>query len=621
MCGIAGIYGPDAVPKQLVERMLKAIGYRGPDHLQVNTFSDAKGRFLTVGQVRLSIMDPRPEANQPFENAAKDASITFNGEFYNFLDIREQVESKTSFRTRSDTEVALHLMDTGPLDHALNRLNGMFAGCYHRSSDGTFWLFRDRHGKKPLYYYQHAGLLYFASEPKAILAALDHVPEIDRAAVSYFFYLSYVPDFSCIYKGMRRLAPGHMLTMDPQGQVQTKQWYRPETLEFQGEDQLEALFFDAVRQRLIADVPLAAFLSGGLDSSLVVAAMAQLSSKRMSTFSVRFAGPQAFDESPFARMVAEHCQTDHHEIVLDHTKLRDMIPQVLDHFDEPFGDSSAIPMFLVSQEARRQFTVALSGDGADEVFAGYRKYLGEHYISKLGPYIARRLFWNPISKLLPTGRTNKALEMNRRMRRLLMGDAPSSAERHIRWLKMSPIDEQPLLGPELMHHSFEAVRQHLLTMLPEAADLNDCLRFDQNLVLQGQMFVKVDRMSMKASLEVRCPMVDYRLVHLANQLPVQAKLDGTLRKAVLVKRLGHLLPKEVLERPKAGFEMPLGAWLRNDLRDWAAHTLFETPSPEGFVNRKMLKKIWQMHVQGRLDCTETLWCHLVFHTWWQRTYA
>lgn len=621
MCGIAGIYGPDAVPKQFVEKMLRAIDYRGPDHLQVNSYRDVRDQYLTVGQVRLSIMDPRPEANQPFESADGSSSLTFNGEFYNFLDLRPGLENQHALRTRSDTEVALHLMDQQPMESALNQLNGMFAGCYHRSSDGTFVLFRDRLGKKPLYYYQHNGLLYFASEPKAILAALDHVPELNRTALSYFFYLSYVPDFTCIYKGMYRLPPGALMTLNKHGEPQIESWYRVDQDAPNSEDQLEDCFFDAVRQRMIADVPLAAFLSGGLDSSLVVAAMSQLSSKRMSTFSVRFAGPQAFDESPFARMVAKHCYTDHNEIVLDHTKLRDMIPQVLDHFDEPFGDSSAIPMYLVSLEARRQFTVALSGDGADEVFAGYRKYLGEHYLAKLGPYALRRVFWNPICQMLPTGRTHKLLETNRRMRRLLTGDAATAAERHVRWLKMSPIDEQPLLGPELQQHNFDAVRAHLLSMLPSDAGLNDCLRFDQALVLGGQMFVKVDRMSMKASLEVRCPMVDYRMVQLANSLPAQTKLDGTLRKAVLLRRLGHLLPQEVLDRPKAGFEMPLGAWLRTDLREWAAHTLFETPAPAGLVNQNMLKKIWQTHQQGRLDCTETLWCHLVFNSWFQRTYA
>lgn len=620
MCGIAGIYGPDAVPKQQVENMLKAIGYRGPDHLQVCSYRDARGQHLSVGQVRLAIMDPRPEANQPFESTDPAASLTFNGEFYNFLDLREPLQASVNFRTRSDTEVALHLLNTQPIETALNQLNGMFAGCYHRHSDGYFALFRDRLGKKPLYYYQHRGMLYFASEPKAILAALDHVPEMDRAALSYFFYLSYIPDFLSIYKGMHRVPPGSVLTLDSAGTVTTQTWYRAQDQPQYTEADLESLFFDAVRQRLIADVPLAAFLSGGLDSSLVVAAMSQLSSKRMSTFSVRFAGPQAFDESPYARMVAQHCQTDHHEIVLDHTKLRDMIPQVLEHFDEPFGDSSAIPMYLVSQAARQQFTVALSGDGADEVFAGYRKYLGEHYLAKLGPYSLRRIFWNPLSRILPTGRTNKLLETNRRMRRLLMGDAPTSAQRHVRWLKMSPLDEQPLLGPELLEHNFDAVRQHLCSLLPQDADLNDRLRFDQQLVLQGQMFVKVDRMSMKASLEVRCPMVDYRLVNLANSLPGSAKLDGSLRKAVLLRKLGHLLPQAVLDRPKAGFEMPLGAWLRSDLRDWAAHILFETKGPEGFVNPAMLKQIWRSHQQGRLDCTETLWCHLVFKTWWQRTY-
>ncbi|MDJ0836039.1 MAG: asparagine synthase (glutamine-hydrolyzing) [Acidobacteriota bacterium] len=621
MCGIAGIFSTEPVAEEDVAKMLAAIAYRGPDHREVKAYRAANGACLTVGQARLAILDPRPEANQPFESVDGRTNLTFNGEFYNFLDLREELErSGANFRTRSDTEVALELFRRYGAD-ALDRLWGMFAGAYFNLQTGELLLFRDRLGKKPLYLYRHAGRLYFASEPKAILAALDHVPQPDPEAVARFFYLGYVPADCCIYEGMWKLGAGCYLKPEPSGKPDREErWYRPENTEPEPEERLEDLFMDAVAKRMIADVPLAAFLSGGLDSSLVVAAMSRMSSQSVHTFSVRFAGPQAMDESPYARMVAEHCGTRHHEVVLDVSGLKEALPLVLDHFDEPFGDSSAVPMWLVSREARRHFTVALTGDGADEVFAGYRKYLSNHYLARLGPYALRRWLWRPPVLLLPTGRTNKFLELNRRMRRLLAADHPYAGPRHVNLLHMSPVSAETTFGKNLDGQTFAAVKSLLADRLPRDADLNSILKFDQDLVLQDDMFVKIDRMSMKASLEVRSPLVDHRIVELANGLAPQRKLNGNVRKRVLLERLGHLLPPAILDRPKTGFEMPLGAWLREDLAAWTEERLFDGPTHD-WVDHAALRKIWDQHRQGRRDCTETLWHHIVFATWLQRTYA
>lgn len=620
MCGIAGIYASQPVDKAVVAKMLSAIAYRGPDHTGVAVRQGADGGFLTVGQARLAIVDLSPEANQPFQSANDEASLTFNGEFYNFLDLRAELEAEgVGFRTRSDTEVALTLLQKeGPA--ALDRLWGMFAGAFYERS-GRLLLFRDRLGKKPLYLYRHQGRLYFASEPKAILAVLDHVPPPHPSALADYLYLGYVPDDTCIFSGMEKLPAGHYLELRHGETGTPRRWYHPEREPVPSMDQLQDVFMDAVAKRMIADVPLAAFLSGGLDSSLVVAAMSRISTKTVHTFSVKFAGKQAFDESSYARMVADHCGTEHHEVVLDAEGLRDAVPDVLDHFDEPFGDSSAVPTWLVSRAARRQFTVALTGDGADEVFAGYRRYLADHYLSKLGPYALRRMLWKPLLSLLPTGRTNRVLETARRMRRLLSCDAPDRRGRHINLLHMIPRDSDHGFGSGLAGLSFSDVRARLRERLPADADMNDSLRFDQDLVLRDDMFVKIDRMSMKASLELRSPLVDHRLVALANGLSISEKLKGTARKRVLVERLGHLLPPQVLQRPKTGFEMPLGAWLRDDLSAWCEGLLFHTSGSETWFDRNVLREFWSAHKSGRMDCTEMIWYHLVLNNWLKRTYA
>lgn len=615
MCGIAGIYSREPVPREMVGRMLDAIRYRGPDHQEVKQYRGIPGGYLTVGQDRLAILDLSPAANQPFDADDRGSSFTFNGEIYNFPELKKELAALGhQFHTTSDTEVALRCLDLWG-EGALNRLWGMFAGAYFQKSDGSLLLFRDRLGQKPLYVYPRGGRLYFASEPKAILAVLSHIPEPDDEALARYFYLGYVPNDHCVFRGMFKVAAGHCLHVGPNLERRSRRWYHPERELMYSAESLRRTFLDAVAKRMISDVPLAAFLSGGLDSSLVVAAMSRQSSRPVNTFSVRFDGPQVLDESKYARMVASHCHTDHSEIALDTHRLKDSINIVLAHFDEPFGDASAVPTFLVSRAARRQFTVALTGDGADEVFAGYRKYQGEYYLRKLGPYFLRKHLWRPLSRLLPTGRTHALLELNRKLRRLLRGDHASPAARHVNWLYMSPIDGEPLLGPRLREHGPMTVRDALLRQLPSDATLNDCLRFDQNLVLQDDMFVKIDRMGMKASLELRSPFVDHRLVALANRLPPERKLAGTARKKILVESLGRLLPREILTRPKTGFEMPLGAWLRDDLKTWAANRLFEFCDTSAWVNREGLRNAWKVHCSGKLDCTETLWYHIVFATW------
>ena len=599
--------------------MLAKIAYRGPDDRTVKRYRSPTGTFLSLGHARLSIIDTSPEANQPFDSGEAPSSLACNGQFYNFQSLRRELEATgAGFRTSSDTEVGLALLDRRGTA-ALSALWGMFAGAYWRSDTGKLVLFRDRFGKKPLHFIERNGDLIFASEPKAILAALDETPAPDDRALAEYFYLGYVPSHSCALQGMRKLPAGSYLEIGPDFSPRIERWYSEEDPPAAGVDFAKA-FMDSVERRMVSDVPLAAFLSGGLDSSLVVAAMSRLSSKPVNTFSVVFKGPQALDESKYARLVAAHCNTNHVEVDLDTNKLRDALPQVLDHFDEPFGDSSAVPTWLVSDAARRQFTVVLTGDGADEVFGGYRKYLSELYLRKLGPYALRKYFWKPITSLLPTGRTGRLLETNRRIRRLLQSDARDAATRHVNLLHMSPISGAIALGPRLAAHGFDAVRELLISRLPADPGLNDFLKFDQRLVLQDDMFVKTDRMGMKASLELRSPFVDHHLVEIANRLPAGRKLQGTMRKRILVEELGHMLPVEILRRPKAGFEMPLGAWLRGDLRSWTENRLFEYADTGRWVDKTKLRSVWDSHRSGRLDCTELLWNHIVFASWLKSTY-
>lgn len=602
---------------EAISRMLATIAYRGPDHEGSATYAGVQGDHLAVGQKRLAIVDPSPEAHQPFENDRGSSVLTFNGEFYNFRRLREACGGRHRFRTHSDVEVALYLLDAHGIG-ALSDLWGMFAGAYYNLETSQLLLFRDRMGKKPLYYTRDGDRFIFASEPKAILACLDHLPDIDSDALLGYFMLGYIPDHRCAFQSIQQVPPGHALRIGPDLQPHVERWYIPNAQQQSVAGSFEELFLDAIALRMISDRPLGAFLSGGLDSSLVVAAMSRLSSSKINTFCVRFRGPQALDESPFARQVAAHCQTDHHEISLGTDTLLESVEEVLDHFDEPFGDSSAIPMYVVSREARRHFTVALTGDGADETHAGYRKYLGEFYLSRLGPYGLRRGLIRPLLSLLPTGRTHPALELCRRARRLLQGDAPHAAQRHVNWLRAGPIPGTDLVGRRFTREQCDRFHDALVRRLPENPNLNDLLLFDQELVLVNDMFVKVDRMSMKASLEVRSPFVDHRLVEFANGLSPTEKLRGNVRKHFLIKQLGHFLPADVLSRPKSGFELPLGAWLRQELRDWAEDRLFHHSDMGDWVNLPALRRVWKRHLSGRLDCTEPIWFHLVFSSWLRR---
>lgn len=615
MCGVAGVFSSQPMESGVVERMLDSMAYRGPDHQKVVHF---RGHYhLSLGQARLAIIDPDARAHQPFLDAKKNHCLSFNGEFYNFRRLRENLsESGLRFRTESDTEVALELIKQRGVD-ALNDLWGMFAGAYYDVRKESLLFFRDRFGKKPLYYYAQGSSIYFASEPKAILAVLDHRPELDVSALEAYFYLGYVPHERCVWKGMHQLAPGHALLLNSPRAGTPQRWYRPE-IEPVRELDLESTFLDAVSLRMISDRPLGAFLSGGLDSSLVVAAMSRLSHHPVHTFCVRFRGPQSVDDADYAWRVAKHCQTHHEEIELDPTVLLDAVDDVLNHMDEPFGDASAIPSFVIAREARKQFTVALTGDGADEVFAGYRKYLGEHYLKCLGPYAWRRYLLRPLMRWLPENRSHWLGEKVRLMRRLLEGDAPRLRERHVNWLQKDIPGLKSLLAKRFGVDAVARVQAHLLATLPEDATLNDCLVFDQGLVLVDDMFVKVDRMSMKASLELRSPFVDHRLVEWANHLPLERKLRGTQRKRVLVERLGHLLPSEILHRPKSGFEMPLGAWMRGRLKCWTEERLFHYADNARWVDRDVLRQLWRAHLSGRRDFTEAIWFQVVFSSWLAR---
>jgi len=629
MCGIAGLFNL-AEERPIDQRLLEAMGerliHRGPD--DQGYYRDGR---VGLSFRRLSIID-LAGGNQPLTNEDGSVIVVCNGEIYNYRELRADLEAKGHrFRTQCDVETLPHLFEEYG-ERFVDHLNGQFAIALYHKPERRLYLVRDQFGIAPLFYAVADGRLIFGSEIKALLACPFLPKKVDPRGLDQVLSFPGLVSPVTMFEGVRSMRPGHFVVVEPgSGEPEQREYWdlvyplATDALDRRDDawyaEHLAERLLRSVSLRLRADVPVACYLSGGLDSSLVVAAMSRAATERVHTFSVRFDGPQAMDESPYARLVAAHCGTEHHEVVLDVATLKDALPVVLDHFDEPFGDSSAVPMWLVSREARRQFTVALSGDGADEVFAGYRKYLSEHYLSMLGPYLLRKLLVKPLTGILPTGRTGRWLELFRRMRRVLAADAPNRRDRLVRLLHMSPLDTGTTLGTKTGTFGFDRVRARLADRLPPDPDLNDALRFDQGLVLRDDMFVKVDRMSMKASLEVRSPFVDHHLVALANGLDPKRKLDGTSRKKVLIERLGHLLPPEIATRPKTGFEMPLGAWLRDDLAGWTEERLFANRTGrEGWVDHGSLRRIWDLHKSGRLDCTEAVWQHIVFASWFERTY-
>jgi asparagine synthase (glutamine-hydrolysing) len=622
MCGITGIVYTDAahpVDRELVRRMTDRLTHRGPD-------ADGYlfGEGVALGHRRLSIID-LSAGDQPIYNEDGSRGVVFNGEIYNFRELRTALAaSGHRFRTASDTETIVHAWEQHG-DDFVTRLRGMFAFAVWDRRARRLLLARDRLGKKPLYYVHDRERLVFASELKALIADPAVKRVVDPRAIDDYLSFGAVPAPRTIYDGIAQVPPGHYLVWE-NGRVRlTEYWDLPlEPARDRAEDEcleeLAHLLDEAVRLRMISDVPLGAFLSGGVDSSAVVMAMARASTQPIMTTSVAFRESR-FNEAPYARQVAEAFHTDHQEIVVE-AKASEILPTLAWHLDEPFADSSALPTYYLSRAARQRVTVALSGDGGDEIFGGYAWRYGlnlfEHRVRRRLPAWLRGGVLGPLSTIWPKAdRLPRALRWKFFLRNVSL--SPERAYFHdMSWF--TPADKQHLLTGDFLstlggHDPFAAfARQFDRTRGLD--HLSRITYVDLKTYLPNDILVKVDRMAMASSLEVRSPLLDHKVVEFAARVPAALKFRGTTSKYLLKRHLARTLPSSLVHRRKQGFAIPVGQWLRSELREIAHDLLLsERARRRGHFEVEAVRGLWDAHQAGRRDHAHRLWALMMLELW------
>jgi asparagine synthase (glutamine-hydrolysing) len=620
MCGIAGIVTWEKgrrVTSPLIHQMCQTLVHRGPDDEGIY----AEGG-VGLGMRRLSIIDVAG-GHQPVHNEDKTVWIVFNGEIYNFPDLRQELESRGHrFYTNTDTEAIVHLYeDLG--SECVTKLRGMFAFAIYDERRRSVLLARDRLGIKPLHYAWDNGQLFFGSEIKAIFAAAPGLAEINRAALREFFCFGYIPDPNTAFTNIRKLPPGHLIEFSAaRSEPQVREyWDLPSfgthTPKSEEEclEEMEARLAEAVRIRLISDVPLGALLSGGTDSSIVVALMARATAKPVKTFSIGFKDSD-FNESPYAKVVAQKFGTDHQELIVD-PDLEAALENLTSSMEEPFGDSSMLPTYFVCCLARQHVTVALSGDGGDELFAGYDRYAihARRRIFDSIPSWAGRWYREHVFPRLPLRMKGRKFTYNVTL---------PWEERYLDGISFLPGIERSsqLLSADFMssvrdsEDPFDLFRSYLKAAdAPD--DLSRILYLDAKTYLAGDILTKVDRMSMATSLEVRVPILDHLFVEWATTLPIGWKLHAQQQKYIfkkLAQRVG--VPAEVLHRPKRGFALPLVHWMRNELREEMVRVLLEPRTMQrGYFNRQGVESLLDDHFRRRRDRSSQLWLLLIFELW------
>ncbi len=639
MCGIVGVVRPGVGRDWLqgtTRAMSDALFHRGPDADGVWVDAEAS---IGLGHRRLSILDLSALGVQPMHSTSGRYVITYNGEVYNFVELtRELARHGYQFRGGSDTEVMLAAFDAWGIEAAVRRFVGMFAFAVWDTEQRVLTLVRDRLGVKPLYWARSGGLFLFGSELKALLACAEWRPEVDRDALAAYARWNYVPSPLCILCGAQKLEPGCILTLrsgaDPQI---TRYWSaravaaegvrdRIELSDAEAEQQLDALLRDSVARRMIADVPLGAFLSGGIDSSTVVALMQAQSSRRVRTYSIGFADGD-YNEAPHAKRVAAHIGTDHTELYVGPSEALAIIPDLSKYYDEPFADSSQINMVLVSAMTRKHVTVALSGDGGDELFAGYTRYHWAEMVRRFQvvPFGLRRAaagmidlpsrsVMEGVARLLPgRWRPQRVAERAGKFAGFLRErDADGIYRRqHSHWH-----------GPEALVRGGREPRgpaydTSLTADVPSFVERMQLL--DTMTYLPDDILTKVDRASMAVSLEAREPLLDHRLVEFSWRLPFRMKVRDGVDKWLLRNVLYRYVPRSLVERPKMGFGLPIGRWLRGPLRDWAEALLAEERlRAAGYFDERHVRTAWSNFLSGRDANQEALWGVLMFEAWRDR---
>ena len=639
MCGIAGVLTSSTTARATLERdaqtMTDSLAHRGPDDRGIWADPDAG---IALGQRRLSIVDLSPAGHQPMISANGRFVITYNGEIYNFQDIRPELEARgIKFRGHSDTEVMLEAFAAYGIAPTVKRLIGMFTIAVWDRRDRTLSLIRDRLGIKPLYWAKAGGLLLFGSELKALRAYPGFAPGIDRAALAAYMRHNYIPAPRSIYEGVQKLEPGTILTLPFGGEPRTERFWDARQVALAGQsdllngsdadmtDHLEDLLRDAVRRRMVADVPVGAFLSGGIDSSTVVALMKAANAGPVRTYTIGFAH-SGYDEATHAAAVARHLGTEHTEMIVSPQDALDVIPRLPEYYDEPFADSSQIPTYLVSAMTRQHVTVALSGDGGDELFGGYTRYQFTSRLRALGllpqplrAALARAITavpadrWSQVLALIPDGlRPRQIGDKLHKFASVL--PCKGETDLYRRLVTHWEPDRVALRASEAKGVLWDPKIDTDFPGLLERMQFLDLVTY-----LPDDILTKVDRASMAVALEARVPLIDHRVVEFAWRLPPAAKIRGGITKWLLREVLYRHVPKELVERPKMGFGLPLGDWLRGPLRAWAEDLLSEQRLRDGgYFDPAVVRQVWADHVRGGHNREYMLWNVLMFEAWRER---
>ncbi len=625
MCGITGIYAFNLLGRMSMINLASAtekLAHRGPDFQ--NAYHDEN---VGLGHRRLSVIDTSPAGHQPMCDPSERYWLIFNGEVYNYREIRKELEeSGVQFRNQTDTEVVLNLLIRDG-EKALEKFNGFFSLAFYDRKEGNLLLAIDRFGIKPLYYYRDGDRFLFSSEMYS-LVQYGLEKEIDYEALYFYLQLNYIPGPLTMLKGVSRMMPGQLLSVN-QDKYEIETWYQPKVKTWEGdyESAMEAtreVLGKSVERRLVSDVPLGAFLSGGLDSS-VVSLLATREKEDLNTFSVCFSEEKYFDESDYSDLVAKHIGSHHHRFDLTQRKFEENVESILNSIGEPFADSSAIAYYLLSRETRGVSTVALSGDGADELFGGYNKHLAWSRIKSSPLANLAAIGASPFMYLLPASRSGAFFNKVRQGRRYAKAASLSSKERY--WYMASLTKQKKaksLLSDQsvekISHEVYQSHKQRYLELLDKRG-LNGFLSADQALVLPWDMLVKADRMSMAHGLEVRVPFLDHELVELANSMPEDYKVMGNQRKRILYDAYRDDLPPELYQRPKKGFEVPLLSWLKNSGIRYELAKLTDEKflADQGIFDPKKVKKITRsLKSSSPSDNHARAWAILVFQWWWRR---
>lgn len=627
MCGITGALAFTEAGRTFLDRTQDAVNrlkQRGPDGNGI-----FRNENIALGHTRLSIIDITDAAAQPFTDASGRYTIVFNGEIFNFKELKKELEETgTTFRSGSDTEVLLHLFINEGTE-CYKKLNGFFAFALYDNQKDELFLARDRFGVKPLFWYRDDDKFIFGSEMKSMVA-YGLPKKIDKAGLYTYLQLNYIHHHLSIFEGIQKVKPGeHVVVKRKSKEVHHAIYYHIprgniNKASKQGlEKQLYELLDDAVRLRMVADVPLGAFLSGGIDSSIITA-LAARHTRHLRTFSIGFKDEPMFDETHYAKLVAKKHNTDHTVFELTNEDLFANLHAALDYIDEPFADSSALAVHILSMHTRRQVTVALSGDGADEMFGGYNKHMAEHRAQHAG--IPEKLIqWgSPLWSLLPKSRNSTIGNKIRQLQKFGAGMKLDARQRYWQWASLASEEEAASLYPGATSADITPYlrwKDKILQHLTGSNDFNEILYTDMQLVLTNDMLTKVDMMSMANSLEVRAPFLDYRVVDLAFSIPAKYKIDRRGRKKILKDTFCHLLPEELMARGKQGFEVPLLKWFRTELRGMIENDLLNERfiKEQGLFDAAAVTRLKvRLYSNDPGDAVARVWALIVFQHWWKK---